>query len=65
VNEHIESKDALSIGLSVLFPTLIGIFGPLVGLILIAYIHGTITGGWLSATTAPPPIRRQVVGPII
>lgn len=35
VNKRIESKDALSIGLSVLFPILIGIFGPLVGLIVL------------------------------
>jgi hypothetical protein len=42
-----EMKDLLSITLSVLFPTLIGIFGPLVGLILVAYILGAITGGWL------------------
>ena len=40
-------KDALSIGLGVLLPTLIGIFGPLAGLILVAYILGGITGGWL------------------
>lgn len=44
---HQEIKGALNIALSVLFPTLIGIFGPLVGLILVAYILGAITGGWL------------------
>ena len=38
-------KDALSIGLGVLFPILIEIFGPLVGLIRVAYIIGAITGG--------------------
>ena len=42
-----EAKDMLSVGLSVLFTVLIGIFGPLVGLILVAYILGAITGGWL------------------
>ena len=39
------TKDALSIGLGVLFPILIEIFGPLVGLIRVAYIIGAITGG--------------------
>jgi hypothetical protein len=33
--------------LGVLFSTLIGIFGPLVGLILVAFIAGGITGAWL------------------
>ena len=47
VKDSISIKDMLSIGLSVLFPTLIGIFGPLVGLILVAFILGAITGGWL------------------
>jgi branched-subunit amino acid ABC-type transport system permease component len=43
----VDPKDMLSIGLSVLFSVLIGSFGPLVGLILVAYILGAITGGWL------------------
>jgi hypothetical protein len=43
----ISLKDVLTIGLGVLFPTLISIFGALVGLILIAYILGTLTGAWV------------------
>jgi hypothetical protein len=40
-------KDLISIVLGVLFSTLIGIFGPLVGLILAEFIAGAITGAWL------------------
>jgi hypothetical protein len=40
-------KDLISIVLGVLFSTLIGIFGPLVSLILAAFIAGAITGAWL------------------
>jgi hypothetical protein len=47
MKDHISTKDMLSIGLSVLFPTLISIFGALVGLILIAYILGALTGACL------------------
>ncbi len=47
VKHTISIKDVLTIGLSVLFPTLISIFGALVGLILVAYILGALTGAWL------------------
>jgi hypothetical protein len=47
MKDHISTTDMLSIGLSVLFPTLISIFGVLVGLILIAYILGALTGACL------------------
>lgn len=46
--QHRNDTGVLSLGLSILFPTLIGIFGPLVGLILVAFILGAITGGWLT-----------------
>jgi hypothetical protein len=47
MKEPITSRDLLSIGLSILFPTLITIFGALVGLILIAFILGALTGAWV------------------
>lgn len=47
MKEPITTKDLLSIGLSVLFPTLITIFGALVGLILISFILGALTGAWV------------------
>lgn len=56
-----EVRDVLSIGLSVLFPILISIFGVFVGLILIAYVLGCLTGAWLMRThgRATRELRRH------
>ena len=47
MKEPITTKDLLSIGLSVLFPTLITVFGALAGLIPISFILGAPTGAWV------------------
>jgi hypothetical protein len=40
-------NNMLAIALSILFSTLIAVFGAITGLIVAAFIVGTITGAWL------------------